>query len=321
MMEFSIALMLLSFVFALAFLNFLIPLLKSLGKTGNDVNKPDRPAVAEMGGLGTISSVVLVLLLIIVLQATNTVNLGIDNQVLGALAFSILILAAIGAVDDLISLPQAVKAVLPMLAGLPILLVLQGTTIFIPLFGNIDFGILYFAILFLSIAVSSNLTNMLAGFNGMEYGMALPIYIGLFFFGFLLEIPLVMVMASIMVGAMLAGFYFGFPKARAFPGDVGTLSIGGILAITLFVGHVEKYAVVLVPYIIDFFIKAINRFPSKDWWGEFRDGKLYCPDGKFRGFAQLVMKKTNGISETNLVLFFIGLETLSVLLAFLIFHL
>ncbi|MCX6774461.1 MAG: hypothetical protein NTY68_05725 [Candidatus Micrarchaeota archaeon] len=321
MMEFSIALMIVSFALAFAFLKFLIPLLKSLGRTGNDVNKPDRPAVAEMGGIGTISAVVLVLLLIILLQGANVISLGIDSQVFGALAFSIIIIAAIGAVDDLILLPQAVKAVLPMLAGLPILLVLPGTTIFLPIFGTIDFGIFYFAILFLSIAVSSNLTNMLAGFNGMEYGMALPMYLGLLFFGFLLNVPIVMIIASIMLGAMLAGFYFGFPRARAFPGDIGTLSIGGILALTLFLGHVEKYAVVLVPYIIDFIIKALNRFPSKNWWGEYRDGKLYCPEGKYRGFAQLVMKKANGISERNLVLFFIGLETLFVIVAFLIYHL
>jgi len=87
----------------------------------------------------------------------------------------------------------------------------------------------------------------------------------------------------------------------------------------LMLGHVEKYAFVLLPYVIDFFIKAANGFPSKNWWGEYRDGRLHCPEGEYRGFAQLVMQKANGIRETDLVLLFIGLEALCVLAAFLLF--
>jgi UDP-N-acetylglucosamine--dolichyl-phosphate N-acetylglucosaminephosphotransferase len=274
-----------------------------------------------MGGLGTIFAAVLVILLLVLLQGLNIVNLGIDNQILGALAFSILIVALIGAVDDIVSIRQSVKAVLPMLAGLPIVLVLQGTAISLPLVGSIDFGIAYLAIAFLSIAVSSNLTNMLAGFNGLEYGMALPMYAGSLALGLWLNIPTVALISSIMLGVLLAGFCFGFPKARAFPGDIGTLSIGGTMAIMLLLGHIERYAIVFIPYMVDFAIKALNGFPSKDWWGEYKYGKLYCPQGKYRGFAQLVMKLANGVKETNLVLFFIGLETLFALLALALFFL
>lgn len=64
----------------------------------------------------------------------------------------------------------------------------------------------------------------------------------------------------------------------------------------------------MVPYVIDFFIKAWNRFPSAKWWGEIKNGKLYPVEGKVRGFAQLVMKVANGISEKNLVLCFIAIE-------------
>jgi hypothetical protein len=63
-----------------------------------------------------------------------------------------------------------------------------------------------------------------------------------------------------------------------------------------------------LPYIADFFIKAVNKFPSKNWWGECKGGKLYPVDGKVRGLAQLVMKLSNGISERNLTLVFVLME-------------
>ena len=44
------------------------------------------------------------------------------------------------------------------------------------------------------------------------------------------------------------------------------------------------------------------------YMGEIKDGKLYPVEGKVRGLAQLIMKKTNGISEGNLVLLFVGVE-------------
>ena len=74
--------------------------------------------------------------------------------------------------------------------------------------------------------------------------------------------------------------------------------------------HRDCRRAVTVTFIIDFFIKLVNKFPSRQWWGEYKNGKLYPVEGKVLGFAQLVMKKFNGISERNLTLFFIGLEIL-----------
>ena len=146
------------------------------------------------------------------------------------------------------------------------------------------------------------------GCSGMEYGMALPMYAGLSVVAFLSGNYTVALVASAALGAFAAGFAFGFPTAKAFPGDVGTFLIGGLLACLLIAGRMEMYAIVFIPYLMDFAVKAWNRFPSSNWWGEYRDGKLYCKDSP-RGFAQLVMKMLNGIEETKLVLFFVALET------------
>jgi len=92
-------------------------------------------------------------------------------------------------------------------------------------------------------------------------------------------------------------------------GDVGTLSIGAIIASSVIVGDFETAGVIIIiPYFVDFVIKAINGFPSKGWWGINNNGKLYCPNPRPVGLCQLIMKLTGGIKEKNLVLTLMGIE-------------
>jgi len=284
-----------SFLTAYFLMGILIPIMKSLKMVGTDINKPNKPKVAEIGGLAIISPVILFLFI-----------WGYT-----AIAISITIIAFIGLIDDVFGIPQMKKAIAPMIAGIPLLFVVNSLLIDIPFIGFVNFGVIYIAILFLSLAVSSNLTNMLAGFNGMEWGMAVPMFLGSLMIGVILNIPIVILMSALMLGACFAGFLFGFPIAKAFPGDVGTLSIGGIMAIMLMVGHIEAYAIVFVPYLIDFFLKLKSGMPSSGWWGKYKNGMLHC-EGSPKGFAQWIMKYCDGISEIRLVMFFMAFETLFV---------
>jgi UDP-N-acetylglucosamine--dolichyl-phosphate N-acetylglucosaminephosphotransferase len=291
-------------------LGFLVPRLLNAGMSGKDVNKPNTPAVAEMGGLGAVAGLFFSVMLFALLGAAFS-TLAASPAMLFAIVLSACMLSLIGAIDDLVSIPQLPKAFIPMAASIPIMMAMLGgaTSIHLPLLGIVGFGILYYAVIALAITVSSNLTNMLAGFNGLEYGMAIPMYLGMLIISALAGNQTVALVAAAALGAFLAGFAFGFPKARAFPGDTATLLIGGLLAALMVAGRMEMYAIVFVPYLVDFAIKAFNGFPSSDWWGKWKDGKLYCPGERPRGFAQLVMKMSNGIEEQKLVLSFIALET------------
>jgi UDP-N-acetylglucosamine--dolichyl-phosphate N-acetylglucosaminephosphotransferase len=311
MLPVVLAAMALSLIVSYSALNFLIPRLVAAGISGKDVNKAGMPIVAEMGGLG-ISLGMLFSLLFFALLGTAFSTLSLNPGLLFAMALSACMLALIGAVDDLVSIPQLPKAFIPMAASMPIMMAMLGgsTSIFVPILGMVGFGILYYAIIALSITVSSNLTNMLAGFNGLEYGMAIPMYAGALAIAVLAGNQTVALVAASALGAFIAGFALGFPKARAFPGDVATLLIGGLLAALIIVGRMEMYAIVFIPYLVDFIVKAQNGFPSTGWWGELKNGKLYCPVEKPRGFAQLVMKMLNGIEEQKLVLLFIGIEAI-----------
>jgi UDP-N-acetylglucosamine--dolichyl-phosphate N-acetylglucosaminephosphotransferase len=309
-----------AFVSALLITRFIYPKLKSVGMVGKDINKPERPEVAEMGGFGIIGGVTAGILAAIFF---NTF-LGLQFNLVFVLAALITIhcIAFIGAVDDLIDMPQAIKALLPLFAAIPLVVVKAAgsTAMAIPFIGVIDFGILYVIVLIpLGIAVASNLTNMLAGFNGMESGMGVAIFLTTSVLALLYGKTEMLVISLSMLGALLGFLAFNIYPAKAFPGDVGNLTIGAALAAAVIIGNFESAgAILLIPYVVDFFIKAQNRFPSRGWSGIYKGGKLYAPEKKV-GFAQYVMKIANGISERNLALAFIGIEAVFGALVILLF--
>lgn len=310
-----------SFVVTLILSHFLVPRLKRFGIIGKDVNKQGMPEVAEMGGIAIVAGFTAGLLLAIFF---NTFN-GFEFNLVFILAAIIAILSVsfMGMVDDLLDMPQWLKALLPLFAAIPLVAVKAAgsTAMIIPFFGLVEFGDLYILLLIpIGIAVASNLTNMLAGFNGLEAGMGIVMFAVLGLIAMVNGSVELALISLAMLGALVAFMRLNWFPAKVFPGDVGNLTIGAALAAGVIIGNLESAgAILMVPFVADFFIKAWNRFPSSDWWGSYSDGKLYAPEGKVRGAAQLVMKIFNGMSEKNLVLYFIALEGVIGLIVLLLF--
>ncbi|HBY56691.1 MAG TPA: hypothetical protein DEG96_02330 [Candidatus Atribacteria bacterium] len=121
-----------------------------------------------------------------------------------------------------------------------------------------------------------------------------------------------------ILGALVAALYYNWYQAKILIGDVGILIIGAVIASAVIVGNYETAgAIIIIPYVVDFLIKAKNRFPYS--FGVYRDGKLYCPEGGPVGLAQLVMKVCGGISESNLVLVLMGIEAVFGVIAILVY--
>ena len=81
------------------------------------------------------------------------------------------------------------------------------------------------------------------------------------------------------------------------------------MASAVIIGNFELAGViVMIPYAVEFFIKAKNRFASQGWEGIYKEGKLHCPEHGAKGLAQVIMKLTGGVSERNLTLLLIGAE-------------
>lgn len=290
------------------------PLLVDAGLTGRDLHKEKEPEIAEMGGLGIVVGVSGGSVLAIGAHAF----LNIDFDIIGLLAVlaTVLIVAFIGVFDDLLNISQLVKAISPVVAALPLMAIRAGEgALKIPLWGTINFDIYYPLVLVpLGITGAANAVNMLAGFNGMEVGVGLvaagSLAVVAWFTGSWTAFLILMVLA----GSLLATLYFNWHPSSILIGDVGTLTIGALLASAVIIGDFETAGVVIIiPYFIDFLLKAASGFPSENWAGEYNpeDGRLYCPRKYPMSFPQLVMKIAGGIRERNLTLVMMGVEALA----------
>ena len=307
---------LLSFIVAFILTKLTIPRLQRAGITGKDENKVGSPEIAEMGGIAIVAGFSAGLLLAIFFNSFFSLQLNLIYIL--AAVITIHTIAFIGIVDDLLSIPQWLKAILPLFAAVPLVAIkAAGSTIIaLPLIGAIDFGIVYILILIpLAIAVCSNLTNMLAGFNGLEAGMGMIMFATISAIAVSKGSVEMSILSVSMLGALLAFLFFNFYPAKVFPGDVGNLTIGVVLASTVIIGNLESVgAILMIPYVIDFFIKATNGFPHTHQ--DIRDGKLFPKNNKIKGFVHVVMKLFNGISERNIVLFFLAFECIFALIVF-----
>ncbi|MCX6770032.1 MAG: hypothetical protein NT051_05130 [Candidatus Micrarchaeota archaeon] len=311
-----------SFCIAAFALPFVIRKMRAAGIVGRDVNKADKPEVAEMGGLVIVMGIVGSLLLAIALRTFTEHQFDFTSLLAAMLTMTIISL--VGIFDDLFDMRKDVKTVLPMVAALPLVaLAAAGSTVItVPFLGAVDFGMFYIvALIPLGVTVAANLTNMLAGFNGMEAGMGAVMFATTLFLALRNGSVEMALLSAAMLGALLAFLRCNWYPAKIFMGDIGTLLIGATLAVAVIIGNMESVGAILVlPYLADFFIKAINRFPSTKWWGEIDSkGRLRPVDGKVRGLCQLVMKLTGGISEQKLVMAFIFAEVLCALFAILLY--
>jgi UDP-N-acetylglucosamine--dolichyl-phosphate N-acetylglucosaminephosphotransferase len=236
-------------------------------------------------------------------------------------AFStIAIVALIGIFDDLISIKQGIKAFMPVFAALPLIAIKEGFTVMkVPFIGFVDFGLFYHIVLIpLGITGAANAVNMLAGFNGLEVGMGIVAIGSLSIIAYLIGETTAFLLSVVMLGSLFATLYYNWYPAKILIGDVGTLTIGAVMASIVIIGNFETAGVILIiPYIIDFIIKAKNHFPYS--FGVYKEGKLYCPDNGPVGLGQLIMKVSGGISERNLVLVLMGIEVVFGIIAIIIY--
>jgi len=213
---------------------------------------------------------------------------------------------------------QSVKTMLPLLASLPLVAIKLGVThMTFPFIGEIEFGILYPLLLIpLAITGASNATNMLAGFNGLEAGLGVVMTstVGIVALAFGRVEAAVISLA--MCGALLAFLRYNWYPSRILIGDVGTLTIGAVVAVSVIVGNIEQAGIILIiPFFGELLLKARSRFKAQSWC-EIHGHRLYCQKkGEIYGLGRLVMYLSNGIRERDLVLVLVGVELVFALIA------
>jgi len=311
---------LVSFTVSFAGFPIIIPRLKRAGIVGKNMNSESKEEIPEMGGLMIAAGFGAGIVTSIFLRTFFDLFLSVSlTSILAALS-TILIVVIIGVFDDLISISQRVKAFLPAFAALPLMAIKEGySMIRIPFLGIVNFGVFYPLVLVpLGITGAANAINMLAGFNGLEVGMGVVAVGSLAIIAYLIGQTTALIILMAALGALVATLYYNWYPAKILVGDVGTLSIGAVIASAVIIGNYETAGVIItIPFVIDFLIKAKNHFPYS--FGVYREGKLYCPDDGPVGLAQLIMKVCGGISERNLVLVLMGVEAVCGVVAILFY--
>ena len=312
------------FSFLVTFIGFpmVIPRLRQAGITGKNMNSEKQEEIPEMGGLVMVAGFCGGLILIIFLKVFFRLLSGIYLINILATLSTVLIVALIGIFDDLISMRQIIKAFMPIIAALPLVAIeFSDTIMHIPFMGRVNFGILYPLILIpLGITGATNAFNMLAGFNGLEVGLGIVCMVTVSIIAYLTGSVTALAISLTCLGVLLATIYYNWYPAKILIGDVGTLCMGTVLAVSVIVGDFETAgAILIIPFLVEFIFKAVHGFPSKGWWGIYKEGKLYCPEERIVSLPQLIMKISGGIKESHLVLVLIGIEAIFGVIAILLY--
>jgi len=270
--------------------------LLKIGISGIDRQKTKRIELAEMGGLSVSAGLIFGLLCVVFLSVylkntfySNQTSMVMTTQelIIGLLAAisTILTITIVGIADDLFQLPQYVKALLPIIAAFPLMVILAGKhDMSFPFIGSVGLGLVY-SLVFIPLGVTgaSNAVNMFAGLNGLEASLGIVMHLtvlatSLLILPFTPEAIYATIISASMLGALIAFLHYNRYPSKVFPGDVMTLTIGGSLATAVILGNMEKIGLILLaPHFIELFLKARTRFKGQSFGIPQKDGTLKAP--------------------------------------------
>lgn len=259
---------------------------EQVGVTGQDIHKPGSPAVAESGGVILILAYLTGLFYFIPFSsafADDTLNLEIVGT-----AATVMLTAFVGFADDLFEIRWRVKVLTPLLGGVPLAVMRLGRETISTPFGVVNFtalgslGIVLFAVVLLfAVTASANGINMFAGLNGQEAGSVLIMSLALLFLSFRLGKTIGYVVLIPFIGTLVSFLYFNWYPSRVFPGDVGTLGMGAVIACVAVLADLERAALIMfIPYFANavlFFIGKLKRTPPPRNASMNPDGTLPAP--------------------------------------------
>ncbi|MCH2404778.1 MAG: UDP-N-acetylglucosamine-1-phosphate transferase, partial [Nitrosopumilus sp.] len=230
------------------------PLIKFLEKrnfTVKDVNKKENVLVARPGGLSIIVGIIASEIVLYTFLQLNEILV---------ILFTTSIAFVIGYIDDRkyfkMHNQRWFKPIALAIAAIPIIAFGAYTSdLAFPLFGTVQIPILYLALIFLMIPITSNTINSIDVLNGVASGFMVIASFSLSICLFITqnyEIAIV----SLPLGFVSLAFYkYHKIPSKIFPGDSGALTFGAMYGAIAIVGGVEIIAAVaLLPAVINSFL-------------------------------------------------------------------
>lgn len=297
---------------------WLIRYLKRINLVVIDQHKESKPLIPISGGLAVLFGMLGGSMLFIFIRtfSQSGARLILNDRSLSllfAVMISVLIITIIGFVDDLLiqksknssmGLKQWQKPLLTLAAAVPLIVVNAGTTTMaVPFFDKINFGILYPLFLVpLGVVGASNMVNLLGGFNGMESGMAMIYLSSLGLYAYKHSRYVAALIALMTLASVVAFYFYNKYPAKIFPGDSLTYLLGAVLASIAIVGNLEKAALIVsVPFIIEFILKLRGKF-QKQSYGYIKNGRVHSRYKEIYSIPH-IFTKTGRFTEKQVVFF------------------
>jgi phospho-N-acetylmuramoyl-pentapeptide-transferase len=127
--------------------------------------------------------------------------------------------------------------------------------IYIPFLGFGSIGIWIIPVIILVVMFTANAVNISDGMDGLAGGMLIPTFGALAFLSFIQGLEPLAILNSITAGSLVAYTFFNIKPARFQMGDVGSLGLGGLLAINALAVN----GIILLPFIaFMFYAEALS---------------------------------------------------------------
>jgi len=221
-------------------LPFIIEFMKKKKYVGYDIHKNAHPEIAESGGLSmvigfTIASILLMVFFPDFFKETIIFLL------------TVLLAGAIGFIDDRIKFKSGYKIILSIFSGSAIFLAnyfkyININSPSIPFLDKTRLTIIYPLVLPIIIAIFANTVNMLEGYNGEGSGTCLIAVTFLLICGVLWNSAEAIIFTIPIIAVIMPFFIYNKFPSKVFPGDIGTLSMGAMVAGIALFGSLEVAA-------------------------------------------------------------------------------
>jgi len=225
------------FLVTLLILPSLIRYMKKKGNVGYDIHKNAKPEIAESGGLSIVIGLIVSSSISILLFPTLI-------PIILIFLLTIILAATIGIVDDIKKLRSRYKILLTILTGFPIFIAnyfgfieIQSPTL--PFLGKTRLTLIYPFLIPFIVAVFANSTNMLEGYNGEGSGTCLIAVIFLLICCLIWNTVEGILFTIIAISVLIPFYKYNKFPAKVFPGDVGTLCMGAMVACIALFGSIE----------------------------------------------------------------------------------
>lgn len=278
-----------------------------------DQHKPNKPLVPN--GLGVLYVLFSTIYLFLIYfhdaaKASNAISAPLT------LAVCVLFGGFMGLLDDWIDLKWRYKAFLPLIAAIPLVSFASmfnlRTSISIPIFGTIDFGIsYYFLIIPLLVTIFTNTVNQLGGLNGLETVCPAIVMIGLMVIS---GSQAILLLGPLIAWLVLAALNV---TGKIFVGNTGSFSIGMTLAAFAIISDLKfDLAISLLPYISNSVLILLTYFFFRTKAQASFDGKKLFSDHR-RSLVTLITYR-HPMTEHQVVLTISSLVAVSTFAAVLI---